>query len=162
MRRYSTPPTLCTSSSLSKSRGTLELLTLHTMCCNGENEEFLRGPNSYRQGRARTPIPMPKNRSVHAPLFLSIGIGVHALMSHVITRAHAHSCPMSSQERTRTPARTRFCLPCWQMTWRLGYAPTWLNSNARALPLKRVRPYERALLMASLPFSRPSTSCGCP
>ena len=53
-------------------------------------------------------------------------------------------------------------LPCWQLTWRLGYARASMNKCVCALLLRRARPRECVLLMASLPLLRPSTSCTCP
>ena len=109
-------------------------------------------PNSYKQGHTRAPM-MTCDRSTHNPTPKHRNRGVHALLSHIITGVHRCTCTCASMYNV---------YPCWQMTWRYGYARACLNNNLCALPLRHVRPYECTLLMTSLLLLRLSTLCTFP
>ena len=98
--------------------------------------------------RACATIPRRRNRSMRAPIPKRRIKLACALLSHVITRA-------------RTLTLVHSMSHYWQLTWKFGYSQACLTINVCALPLRHTRPFECALLMASLPLLRPSTSCTC-
>jgi hypothetical protein len=75
------------------------------------------GPKSYKQGCARAPV-------------ITCDRSTCVLLSHIITGVRVRRC-------ARRASVYNVC-PCWQLTWRFGYAQACLNSSAHTAIKVRV------------------------